>query len=400
MILLALDIIQIFLVLVIGTLILYQTLLGLFAFKVREVTHFDKTKKNRFAIVIPAHNEEKMIAKTIYSLNGIVYPQSHYQIFVIADNCTDATADIARELGANVLERHNLQMKGKGYALRWGFDTIMKNEDPFDAFVVIDSDSLVSGNYLEVMNHYLNRGHRVIQSSDLVLPQPGNWSSESTRIGFLLYNYVKPMGRKYLGLNMGLRGNGMCFSTDVLRKVPWQSWALTEDLEYGLILILKGENIQFAQEACVWAQMPLQSTNAESQRQRWEMGRKEISKAYAGLFLVEALKRRSFKHLDVSIDLVIPPFVNTMMVVVLMVMINLFYGFLMLEKLYLFWIWLAILAAGMMHLLLGLVLVKADKNLYKSLLYIPVYALWKIKVALKSLFNTREIHWVRTTRDS
>jgi cellulose synthase/poly-beta-1,6-N-acetylglucosamine synthase-like glycosyltransferase len=395
-----LDIIQITLLSITGSLVGYQVLLGLAAFKIRQKTEFTEVKNARFAIVIPAHNEEKMISKTIYSINGIIYPQSLYEIFVIADNCTDRTAELAKDLGAHVLERDNPKERGKGYALRWGFDKILSEHNHFDAMVVIDSDSLVSGNYLEVMNFYLQKGSRVIQSSDLVLPQPENWSSEATRIGFLLTNYVKPLGRKYFGLNMGLRGNGMCFAVDVLIKTPWQSWALTEDLEYGLILMLKGEHIDFAPEGYVWAQMPLQSANAESQRERWEQGRKHISRMYAPTFLKEAFKRNSYSFFDVFIDLITPPFVNTMLVVLLLMVLNMGYWFYDPSKLYFLLLWGGVAMLGVTHLFLGLYLAKADKHLYKSLLYIPLYALWKIKVAFKSLFSSQQINWVRTTRDS
>jgi len=397
---LLLDAIQIVLLLIVGTLIGYQTFLGLIAFYVRQKTQFDTSYKRKFALVIPAYNEEKMIAKTIYSINGIIYPRSNYEVFVIADNCTDRTAKIAKDLGAIVLERHNNVQRGKGFALRWGFDKIFNEYDRFDAIIVLDSDSLVSGNFMEVMNYYLENGSRVIQSSDLVLPQHGNWSSEATRIGFLLFNYVKPLGRKLLRLNINLKGNGMCFASDVLKKYPWQSWALTEDLEYSLMLLLKGEKIDFAPEGFVWAQMPLKASNAESQRSRWEMGRKYISKRYAGIFLKESFKRRSFSFLDTFIDLITPPFVNTMFIVLLFIVLNSVYWLIDPSKYFFSLLWGGVAILGFMHLFLGLILVKADKNFYKSLLYIPIYALWKIKGFVNSLFTGNQIHWIRTYRDA
>jgi 1,2-diacylglycerol 3-beta-glucosyltransferase len=304
----------------------YQFLLGLLALRAKKITSFETQKFRKFAIVVPAHNEEKMIAKTIYSLSGLIYPKRNYEVFVIADNCTDDTAKVAGSLGVTVIERSNKDKTGKGYALRWAFDHILAKQDAFDAIIVVDADSLISGNYLEVMNYYLEQGSRVIQSSDLVLPDPGNWSVEATRIGFLLYNYVKPLGRKVLKLNMGLRGNGMCFSADILREVPWKAWSLIEDVEYGLILLLKGEKIDFAPEATVLAQMPVEPKNAESQRSRWEIGRFGIIKTYTTRFLAKAIKKRSVSYFDVFLDLITPPFVNIMLMTTAILFLAILYG--------------------------------------------------------------------------
>ncbi len=394
------DIIQILLIAIIGPILLYQTFLGLIAFRAKLIKEFDQKNDTRFAIIIPAHNEEKMIAKTIYSINGVIYPQTKYDVFVIADNCDDNTAQISRNLGVNVLERSDTTKRGKGYALRWAFDKLITEYDEYDAFVVIDSDSLISGNYLNVMSHYIKNGSRVIQSSDLVLPQKNNWSSEATRIGFILFNYVRPLGRKFLGFDMGLRGNGMCFTKEVLTKIPWQSYALTEDLEYGLILLLKGERIHFAPEATVWAHMPLKSENARSQRERWEEGRKDITRSYSSIFLKESFKKRSLAFFDVFIDLITPPFVNTMLIISTLFMITIVLSLIVpLNNIYMF-IWGTLLLIGFIHLLLGLKLVHADRDLYKSVLYIPIYVVWKVKVIIKALFSDKPKTWVRTSRES
>jgi cellulose synthase/poly-beta-1,6-N-acetylglucosamine synthase-like glycosyltransferase len=394
------DIIQILLIVLIGPIILYQLFLGLVAFRSKLIKEFDKNNETTFAIIIPAHNEEKMIAKTIYSINGIIYPHTKYDVFVIADNCSDNTAQISRHLGVNVLERTDTSQRGKGYALRWAFDRLISEYDKYDAFVVIDSDSLISGNYLHVMNHYIKNGSRVIQSSDLVLPQKNNWSSEATRIGFILFNYVKPLGRKYLGFDMGLRGNGMCFTKEVLVKIPWQSWALTEDLEYGLILLLNGERIHFAPEATVWAHMPLKSENARSQRERWEEGRKDITKSYSKIFLKDSFKNRSLAFFDVFIDLITPPFVNTMLIISLLLVASFSLSFIFPATVIYTYIWGVFLLIGFVHLLLGLRLVHADRDLYKSVLYIPIYVIWKVKVIVKTLFSDKPKAWVRTSRES
>ena len=380
-------------------LVFYQFILSVIALFANKRTAFNSSVIRKFAIVVPAHNEEKIISKTIYSLSSLIYPKKNFDVFVIADNCTDQTAQIARSLGTNVLERTNTELRGKGYALRWAFDKVLAHENKYDAVIVVDADSLMSGNYLEVMNDYLARGRRVIQSSDLVLAEPGNWSVEATRIGFLLYNYVKPLGRKVLGLNMGLRGNGMCFSADILKENPWQAWSLTEDVEYGLVLQLKGIRIDFAPEAVVLAQMPIEAVNAQTQRSRWELGRFQIIKAYTPKFLKKAFREKSLTYFDVFIDLITPPFVNMMfMILVILGVVFLLWVTGLFPSIHLL-LWGLLFATGILYLMIGLHVGGADKSLYKSLLRLPIYVVWKLKVYFQAIKKGKEVKWIRTERD-
>ncbi len=391
---------QILLLMIFGILAGYQFLLTVMAFRVKQADTFQTEKKRRFAVVVPAHNEEMMIARTIYSLHTLIYPKKLFDVVVVADNCTDSTAETARRLGATVYERFDETNRGKGFALRWIFDKLLKSQNGYDAIVVIDSDSLVSGNYLEVMNGYLEKGSRVIQSSDLVLPQPGNWSIEATRIGFLLFNYVKPLGRKKLNLFAGLRGNGMCFSADVLRSFPWQAWSLTEDVEYGLMLIQQGVSIDFAPEAIVWAQMPVNASNAVSQRTRWESGRRQITHRYAPYFLKESFKRGSFRYFDVFLDLVTPPFVNMMFYISLLFVISLAGWLLSWSSPIPVLLWGVIGVMGLAHFILGMAASGTGTTIYKSILYIFRYIGWKVKVLIRSMYTGMETQWIRTTRDN
>ena len=366
--------------------------------------HINNEHKYRFAVVVPAYNEDKMIAKTLYSLFSLVYPKNFYDVFVIADNCSDDTADIARSIGAKVLERHNKEQRGKGYALAWGFERILTDDTSYEAVVVIDSDSLVTGNLLEVMNAYLHEGARVIQSNYLVQPKPKAWNSEMSRIGFLLYNYVRPMGRKVLGLSTGLRGNGMCFSREVLQAHPWKAWSLIEDVEYSLKLNLKGVFVEFAPLACVWTEMPDNPKSAESQRERWELGRFEIIKKYAGPLFKAAWQQKSLKHLDILIDLVTPPLVNMMVIVTVIILTH---TFLMVQILGEEWmiyeyglLWVLTGFLAFFHFIAGLYSANADKLLFKSIHYIPRYIFWKMKIYFKILFKGKEKEWIRTSRDN
>ncbi len=393
------DIIQFFLMGIAGTCIIYVFILSLLALKAKRHTDFGTQKKRKFAVVIPAHDEEVMISQTLYSVFSMIYPQNKYEVFVVADNCTDNTAKISRKIGATVLERTHETKRGKGYALRWAFSHILKQNE-FDAVVVFDADSHVSGNFLTVMNYYLEQGARVLQSSDLVQPQPNVWSSEMTRIGFTLYNLVRPLGRDFLNLSTGLRGNGMCFDTDVLAEIPWQAYSLTEDIEYGIILLLNGISIKFAPEAKVIAKMPEQSENAESQRERWEMGRFPIISRYSAPLFKSFFKKWNLTYLDTLIDLVMPPMVNLLMVVVLFLFVNTTLWLVGFEYFFPYAVgWGALLLLAILYLLIGFKAAKVDKHLYSALAHVPKYAVWKLMLYIKAFLKGKEENWVRTSRD-
>jgi cellulose synthase/poly-beta-1,6-N-acetylglucosamine synthase-like glycosyltransferase len=350
------EIIQYFLAGGIGMLLGYQMFLSFLALKGRRIQDFSAEKNRKFAIVMPAYKEEKVIVKSLYSLSGLVYPKNMYDLIVIADNCTDSSVEIARNLGATVLECSSSSGNGEGSTLSWSLDHILKGDKKYDAIIVFDYNSLVSGNYLEVMNYYLEQGSKVIQSSGLVLSQPESWKNRVKRIEFLLSNFVKPMGRKVLGLGAGLRGNGMCFATEILKKVPWKTQLQNADFEYGLILQLKGVKIDFSPEATIWTQMPEKADGVESQRHQWQVGSYSTAKKYGLKLLAVAFRKKSVKYIDNFIDLITPPLVKLLLLVGLLVGINgllVLFGWLPMTFL---WIWLSIVGLGAIHLfLLGLI---------------------------------------------
>lgn len=380
------ELLQYILATIVGILLSYQMLLSLLALKAEKISNFKASRNRKFAIVIPANNE-KVISRSLYSLSGLVYPKNMYDLVVIADNRTDSSALIAYKLGATVLERSEEEKQDKEDTLRWAFKQISEWDEQYDAIVVFDSDGLVSGNYLEVMNYYLEQGSKVVQGSDLVLPQPDSWSIETTRIGYLLYNFVKPLGRKVLGFGTKICGNGMCISTDVLREVPWQSWSLTQDLEYGFMLQLNGITIDFAPEANVWTEFPESVSNTKLKGQQKKVGQYQVIKKYAPKFLSAIFKQKSLNHFDTLVELTTPPLVNVLFFTLLMCVANLGFWMAGLGSLLFFWMWMIITGLGVMHLFVGLMAAGADRQLLKSVGYIPMYAFWKIKTDVKWLFS-------------
>ncbi len=383
-----------------GFFVVYLMALSILALFVRPKRAFPARTRRRFAVVVPAHNEELSIGRTLASLLAIDYPKELFDVIVVADNCTDATASIARNAGAVVRERTDAVLRGKGYALRWCFDEILRSEPGYGGVVVIDADSVASANFLTVMNHYLEQGAGALQCSDMVAPLPGAWSSEVTRLGFTLYNHVRPLARSLFGFSAGLRGNGMCFAADTLRHHPWNTYSLNEDLEYGLVLLLGGVPIVFAPEALVLATMPATAANAESQRSRWERGRFPVIRRYTWPLLAASARTFSLRPLDALVDLVIPPFVNLIGGVLLLTVTTAVLAVTGYSGAFLFLIlWEILLVLGIAHVLVGLIAARADRELYRTLLSIPRYAVWKLLLYMKFVRRRPSTEWVRTTRE-
>jgi cellulose synthase/poly-beta-1,6-N-acetylglucosamine synthase-like glycosyltransferase len=391
---------QLLLLIPCGVLLAYLMLLSILALFVRPEPYASVFSFRRFAVVVPAHNEERVIEKTLRSLLAMKYPRQFFDIVVVADNCTDRTAYIAYSLGVTVYERRDPARRGKGYALRWGFDHLLDEHPEYYALAVVDADSVVSPNFLSVMNYYLASGACAVQSSGMVEPQPGAWSSEVTRLGLTLYNHVRPLGRRMMGCSTGLRGTGMCLTAQLLRRIPWCAYSRTEDLEYGLELLLHDIPVAFAPEAVVRSTMPGNPDNAVSQRARWETGRFSVIRKYAGPLLHMACTRTSFKALDAFIDLVMPAFVNLLAVAMAMGGVN---GLLWLLEVndagFYTAAWLTAAAMGVAHVVVGLGAVHADRSLYMVFFHFPRYVYWKWQLYIRLLRRGQTEEWVRTTRE-
>jgi 1,2-diacylglycerol 3-beta-glucosyltransferase len=386
------------LLVVVGGFLLYLLGLSILALMAREHAVPSPVRYTRFAVIIPAHNEQLAIAATIRSIRQVDYPRDAFDVFVIADNCTDDTGRIAGREGARVLTRSVSDLRGKGYALRWCFDELRGST--YGAYAVVDADSTVSGNFLSVLNSYCLEGAEVIQCNDQVQPQAGAWSAEAIRFGFLLYNYVRPMGRKLLGWSSGLRGNGMCFSPDLLRRIRWDAYSRAEDLEYSLRLALQGVRVTFAPEATVLATMTRDARLAESQRARWEGGRIPLVQRFALPLLVAAVRRRSLMIVDVFMDLVTPALVNLMIFASLGCVIALVQWGLGDERMRtMALLWAGALGCGLLHAILGMCAAGRGRSLPGLIGLVPRYAFWKLRLYYKLLRRGDTQEWERTTRE-
>ncbi len=355
----------------------------------------------RFAILIPAHNEELLLADALKSLSSVNYPTDLFRIVVIADNCSDSTAKIAQEQGALVLERFNKELIGKGYALEWALNRLLTEELlDFSAVVVLDADTCVSSNILSSFNSSINMGNQVMQVRYEVLNVTESWRTKLMSCALSLAHIVKPLGREYLKLSDGLKGNGMCFTRSVVEMVPWSGDSITEDIEYTLRLCRAKIRISFLPDAAVWAQMPTSGTQAATQRSRWEGGRYQLLVHTAPRLLIEGLKTRSSILFDRAVELIIPPFAELFAVPFLMLVVSFsvvrYFGWQSALIFTLCWSVVLLMQAG--YLFLGMWIAKVPSEVALSALYAPVYIVWKFALYAMMAIGRSAGGWNRTER--
>lgn len=349
--------------------------------------------QRRFLILVPAHNEEQLLPSTLENLRALDYPNESYAVHVVADNCSDATAQVAREGGAVVHERFDDTLVGKGYALQWLLQRLWDAGEPHDAIVIMDADSILSANFLAVMNARLARGQQAIQAYYAVRDPEQSWSASLRSVALAALHYLRPQGRMVLGGSTGLKGNGMVFSADVARQHPWPA-SLTEDIEYHMALILSGQRVAFAPDAVVWAEMPSTLAASRSQNARWEAGRVEMVRRYVPQLLRESLRRRSFMLFDAAVEQLIPPFslVGAAAVACLLAAA-------LLQSALAIGIAVTLVLGIAVYVFAGLLLARMPLRVYQALLYAPFFIIWKVYVYIRVLVGAERRGWVRTARN-
>ena len=263
-------------VFIISTYYLFLSLFGIIRFR----RHKDCKPEKSFALVVAAHNEETVIKDIIESFNRLNYPKELYDVFVIADNCTDKTASISKSAGVEVLERFNKEKRGKGYALEWAFDKIFKLNKKYDAIAIFDADNLVSKNFLYEMNKVMCSGYKVVQGYLDSKNPKDTWITGSYSISFWTSNRMFQLSRNNIGLSNQLGGTGFCIDSDILKELGWGATCLTEDLEFSCKLVMNGYKVGWAHDAVVYDEKPLTLAQSWSQRKRWMQGFADVYSRY------------------------------------------------------------------------------------------------------------------------
>jgi 1,2-diacylglycerol 3-beta-glucosyltransferase len=258
------------------------------------------------AVLIPAHDEEAQLAATIRSLQDTEYDPDRRRVIVIADNCTDRTAAVARAAGAEVWERSDTLHRGKGHALAWAFARVLEDES-VDAACVVDADCEVSTNLLTAVAARLQNGADAVQVPYLVANPESSAATALRWAGFALFNVVRPLGRDRLGLSTGLLGTGMAFSRRLLLRAPWSAFSFAEDREQHMRWVLSGARVVFAPEAEVSSPSPSTGVGTRAQERRWESGRGALARGLTPRLLARSLRTKDPVQLDAALEPMLPP---------------------------------------------------------------------------------------------
>lgn len=261
---------------------------------------FSAKKQHRFAVVVSARNESSVIGNLISSIRNQNYPQELVDIFIIADNCTDNTAEIARSAGAIVYERFNKEQVGKGYALDWMFNIIESEyaDRNYEGYIIFDADNVLDPNYIAEMNKVFDNGYRIITSYRNSKNYDTNWITAGYSLWFLREAKYLNNARMQLGTSCAISGTGFLVSADVIRENNgWIHHLLTEDIEFTTDSIIHGEKIGYCADAILYDEQPTKFSQSYTQRLRWAKGFYQVFRDY-GAKLVKGVFKGSFSCFD------------------------------------------------------------------------------------------------------
>jgi cellulose synthase/poly-beta-1,6-N-acetylglucosamine synthase-like glycosyltransferase len=373
------------------TVLTLQILLSLLPYRQR----FAAPKQAAVAVLIPAHNEQQGLPATLRSVQAQLKPND--RIVVIADNCTDNTAAVAREHGAIAIERHDTVKRGKGYALDFGMRYLEINQPP-EVVIIVDADCLLEQNALATLTHKALEKNRPVQALYLMhSPTGASLKTKIAEFAWTVKNWTRALGPHQLGLPCQLMGTGMAFPWKQLQQANLASGHIVEDLKLGLDFAEKQYAPVFCPEAVVTSVFPLNTEGVKSQRTRWEHGHLGMIAAEGPALLMKSLTSLNGSLLVLVLDMCVPPLALLMLMVlglaamaaVLIVATG---------------VWMPWILAIVLLVVLGLAVLAAWSKFgkqilsFSSLAYAPLYMLAKIPLYLRFLVK-RQVEWVRSKRD-
>ncbi len=342
-----------------------------------------------YLVLMPAHDEAHGLARPVRAILAQLRPCD--QLVVIADNCMDDTAVIARSLGATVLERRDPDLRGKGYALEFARERL--RESPGDVVIIVDADCMVQPHALARLAASAVSQDAVVQGAYLMTPQAAAFTNvRLSCFAFLIKNLVRQRGLHQLSGAALLQGSGMAFPRRIFDKVEWRGASLVEDLDMGLNLLIGGERVIFEDKAVILSDASSEAGTA-GQRRRWEHGMLDAAAGHFAPLLGRILAGR-WRLAFVALDLLIPPTVMLLCGSLLALAAG-----------------AAVLGAALPVLLLAIAfallagaLARAWKTEGREMLplrhvgRIPAYIIWKLPIIASFLFQ-RQRQWIRTERE-
>lgn len=297
----------------------YQFFYAFASFFIKPKQYPATKQQNRYAILISARNEKNVIGQLIDSIHGQDYPRELIDIYVVADNCTDNTAEIAASKGAFVYERFDKTRIGKGYAMEYLTGQIRASKQSltyYSAYLILDADNLLEPNYLTEMDKCFSAGNRIITSHRNTKNFSDNWISSSYALWFMHEARNLQMPRDFFGTSCNVSGTGFMVHSEILEKQGgWKHFLLTEDLEFSVDEIIKGERIAYCDSAMFYDEQPVKFIQSVKQRERWAKGYVQVLCRHVG-GLIKGIFKGSFACYDMIMS-IMPAFVVSIACVLL-----------------------------------------------------------------------------------
>ncbi len=358
--------------------------------------HKEKVDRSKpplnLGVIIPAYNEERQIYTTIQHIKTSDYPKELFQIIVIADNCSDRTADAARWAGAQVVERFDANNRGKGQAIDWFLQTFRSMYQHLDGLCFVDADVQPDRNMFRELSASLSHPEvKVVQGFNGVANPFESWRTALNTAAFNVFNHVRMAGNERLFGSSFLRGLGMAFETSLLQKYGWPAHSVIEDTEFTLMLSKDNIAVHYNPAAIITSEMASRRAQADQQRKRWEGGRYNLAVKVLPR-LLKSILAGNVRYLHSFMDLFIPSLSLLVIVLLIWLGISLFLGQ---NHLYLFLLFLGVLTT---YVVSGQLQRRASMKLWGYLVTAPLFILWKVLLYVKMICSHNSPTWIRTPR--
>lgn len=282
---------------------LYYLVIAVFAFR-KDKVKLKNVIQKKFAVVIPARNEELVIGNLIQSLNNQDYPKDKYDVFVLPNNCDDNTEEVAKNNNAQIISCRNIITKSKGDVLRYAFKTL--EDDDYDAYLIFDADNIVHPDFIKEMNDTLVSGYRVAQGYRDSKNPKDSWISSSHSLHYIIQNYFMNRARNNINRSCFVNGTGFMISKDYLKENGYNSLTITEDIELNVNCGLNNERIAFVESAVTYDEQPITFEVSWKQRKRWSVGTLQCLKSYWNKIIKDILKNKNFGSIESIMFLTAP----------------------------------------------------------------------------------------------
>ena len=383
--------------------ICYYVLTGIFAF-LNKKKIFKYRPKNKFAVIVPARNEENVIGNLIESLNNQNYPRKLYDIFVVPNNCYDNTKDVAINNKAKIIDI-NIETKSKGDVLKYAFKYLNENYN-YDAYCIFDADNIVHSNFLRNMNNALCSGFRVAQCYRDTKNPKDSWVSACYALFYYIQNFFFNQARMNLGWSASINGTGFMVSSSVIKNQGFETNTITEDIEFSALCALNNEKIAFVKEAITYDEQPISFFTSIKQRMRWSFGTIQCLKLYFFSLINNAFKNKVPQSFDMAIFFFAPIFqLISFGIIIATIFFNIFdfSNSLLIDTLYNNKI-ISLILGYLVSILLSLIVVIIDKrkikNVFKGILSLSIFMITWIPINIACIIK-KEFSWepIKHTRN-